>query len=444
MKRLDLIVIGGGSGGVRAARLAAERGLKVALVERDALGGTCVNRGCVPKKLFVFASAFSWQRDVAASLGWTTHGDIDFNWSHFIAAKDEYLRRLNGIYRDRLLQAGVNIISGHASLRDANTVEVDGQLHSAESILLATGGKPRLPDIAGAELGVVSDDMFHLQQRPSQVVIVGGGYIALEFACILHGLGCKTKLLHHNDTLLRGFDREMVGFLHDSLRQRKLDIETGRSVKSIAANHCGRELVLDNGSKVNADLVLFAVGRSAAVEGLGLEAVGLELDGKGYVPVDSCYRTAVPSIYAIGDLVGRKALTPVAIAEATALIDRLCGDTTTTIDYDTVPSAIFTEPQLATVGLSEEEARARGIEPVLYRSKMTPLHEAFRSGQKQHALVKVVADGDGRILGMHMVGPEAAEIIQGFAVAVRAGLNIADLRRTTAIHPSMAEEFVTM
>ncbi|MGV0005165.1 MAG: glutathione-disulfide reductase [Candidatus Porifericomitaceae bacterium WSBS_2022_MAG_OTU9] len=450
MKKFDLIVIGGGSGGVRAARLASERGLKVALVERDALGGTCVNRGCVPKKLMVFAAAFSGQREVAASLGWTASstnsGGIDFNWPRFIAAKDEYLQRLNAIYRDRLTQAGVDIVDGHASLRDANTVEVGGQLYYAKSILLATGGQPRRPDIAGAELGVVSDDMFHLGRQPDKAVVVGGGYIALEFACILHGLGCKTKLVHHNDTLLRGFDREMVGFLHDSLRLRKLDIETGRSVRSIAAGRGDNELelMLDDGGTASADLVLFAVGRSAVVEGLGLELVGLELDGNGRVPVDSCYRTAVPSIYAIGDVVGRKALTPVAIAEATAFVAMLCGDGVQSIDYDTVPGAVFTEPQLATVGLSEEAARERGIEPVLYRSKMTPLHEALHSGQKQHCLLKIVCDGSGRLLGMHLAGPEAAEIIQGFAVAVRAGLNISDLRRTIAIHPTMAEEFVTI
>ena len=445
MYEYDLVVVGGGSGGVRAARLAAERGMRVVLIERNALGGTCVNRGCVPKKLMVLASSFPRQGELAAAMGWSVRPGQRFDWGRFMDNKDTYIRRLNKIYLKRLLQAGVNVVSASGQLRDANTVEASGKVYTASSILLATGGRPVLPDLASDGLGLSSDDMFMLRKRPRRVLVVGGGYIALEFACIMRGFGSKVTLVHRNDTFLRGFDREITAFLLGRMRQQGITIITDCSVQDITADTRGRRVVLSNGSSRRVDAVLFATGRVPAVEGLGLEAVGLDLDGRGRLPVDSDYRSAVPSIYAIGDLAGHKALTPVAIAEAEHFVATLCGDSVPAIDYSLVASAVFTEPSVATVGLSEEAARARGIAVVVHRSDFVPLHEALSSDdKKQRSLVKIVCDPDGKLLGMHIVGHEAGEIIQGFAVAVRAGMNISELRHTIAVHPTMAEEFVTL
>ena len=439
----DLIVIGAGSGGVRAARMAAARGARVAVAESGRLGGTCVNVGCVPKKLMVYASHFNDAFEDATGFGWQT-GDPVFSWSKLIAAKDSEIARLNGVYRRLLDGSGVEIVNGRAVLCDRHTVAIAGTKHTAENILIATGGRPYVPEVPGAELGIVSDDVFALPDLPARIAIIGGGYIAVEFAGIFHGLGAEVSLVYRGPLFLRGFDQDIRATLAGEMNKRGIGLRFNMPVDRLESSTSGGVTVIGpDGESVSADLILWATGRTPNTQGIGLEEVGVELSDTGAVVVDNLSRSSVDNIWAIGDCTDRVALTPVAIGEAMALVSTLAG-TDTEMDYGNIPTAVFSHPQVGTVGLTESEARADGFRPVIYRSSFRPMIHTL-SGRDEHTMMKLVADGPtDRVLGVHMVGPDAGEIIQGFAVALKCGATKAQFDATVGIHPTAAEEFVTM
>jgi len=439
----DLFVIGAGSGGVRAARMAAARGARVAVAECARLGGTCVNVGCVPKKLMVYASHFADAFADSAGFGWTVSERPSFSWPDLIAAKDREIERLNGVYRRLLDTSGVVIIESRARLVDRHTITVGEQRVTTDRVLVATGGRPFVPDVPGAELGVVSDDIFALPDLPPRIAIIGGGYIAVEFAGIFSGLGSHVSLVYRGPLFLRGFDDDVRATLAGEMVKRGIDLRFNTDVDRLEAVDGGIRVISRDGSELEADLVLWATGRVPSSAGLGLEVLGVELGAGGEIVVDEYSQTTVPGIYAVGDCTDRIALTPVAIAEAMALVETLDGRPTAP-DHDKVPSAIFSQPPIGTVGLTEAEAR-RGCRNVLvYRSSFRPMQHAL-SGRDEHTMMKLVVDGDtGEVLGVHMVGPDAGEIIQGFAVALKCGATKAQLDATIGIHPTAAEEFVTM
>ncbi len=439
----DLFVIGAGSGGVRAARVAAARGARVAVAEAGRLGGTCVNVGCVPKKLMVYASGFADAFDDARGFGWesTTH---PFSWPALIAAKDAEITRLNGVYRRLLDGSGVEIIEGRAVLADRHTIMVGEKRFTTETVLIATGGRPFVPDVAGADLGIVSDQVFSLADLPARVAIIGGGYIAVEFAGITRGLGAEVSLVYRGPLFLRGFDDDVRATLAGEMVKRGIDLRFNMEVERLETIEGDAIRVSGpTGDEIETDLVLWATGRVPNTGGLGLEALGVQLDKKGAVVVDETSETTVPGVFAIGDCTDRMALTPVAIAEAMALVETLNG-TPTAMDYDNIPTAVFSRPQLGTVGLTEDQARAAGHEIEVFRSTFRPMLNTL-SGRDEHTMMKLVVDVvSDRVLGVHMVGPEAGEIIQGFAVALKCGATKAQFDATVGIHPTAAEEFVTM
>lgn len=448
----DLLVIGAGSGGVRAARFAAQRGARVIVVEGSATGGTCVNVGCIPKKLYSYAAHYAETFEQSQGYGWAPVEPC-WDWAVLKARRAAEIQRLNGIYEGLLNSAGVTLVRGWARLVDPHTASVNlaagaVQRYTARHILLATGGQPQKLAGPGAEWALTSDDMFDLPEFPRHLVVVGGGYIACEFASIFHGLGAQVTLVHRGPRLLRGFDHEVADFVTAEMRKKGITVHLQSTIAEATRAGAVQTLRLQQpGTEVvtlEADAVLHATGRIARTAGLGLEAVGIALNPNGTVPVDAHFQTVVPSISAIGDLVGHLALTPVALAEAMAFVDRQFGDTLRpSIDYAQVATAVFTHPNIGTVGLSEEAARERG--PVrIYRSDFKPLLHTL-SGSTERTLMKVVVDdATDRVLGMHMVGAEAGEVIQGFAAAMQAGLTKAQLDRTIGIHPTAAEEFVTM
>lgn len=439
----DLITLGGGSGGVRASRMAAAFGARVALVEAAALGGTCVNAGCIPKKLFSYAAGFAADFHDAAGYGWRVP-QPDFDWPALRVAKDREISRLNGVYAKLLGDAGVQLIEGRAAIRDAHTVEVAGRRLSAEHLLVATGGRALRPDIPGAELGITSDEVFHLATLPRRALLIGGGYIAVEFASIFNGLGVETTLVHRGSQLLRGFDGDVAAALTAELQRQGVRLALEESPVAVTRDGGGLRLALASGRQLEADLVMFATGRSPNVGGLGLEAAGLVLNDRGAIAVDAHYRSAVPSVHAVGDVLGRVQLTPVAIAEGAALARTLFGGQPSTVNYDNVPTAVFSHPHVGTVGLAEEEARRRHAEVKVYRSSFRPL-KATLSGDAGKVFIKLVVDGaSDRVVGAHMVGAEAGEIIQGLAVAMNCGATKAQFDATIGIHPTTAEEFVTL
>ena len=444
----DLFVIGGGSGGVRAARIAASHGARVGIAESSRWGGTCVIRGCVPKKLLVLASRFPEEFEAAAGFGWS-RAEAHFDWRALIAAKDREIARLEAVYAANLDAAGVQRHAAHARLLDAHHIELNGghvaTVVSAARILIATGGQPwRDARIPGIELGLVSDDVFELAQLPQRVVVVGGGYIAVEFACLLKGLGAQVSLLHRGETLLRGFDQELVGDLQQALQARGIELLLGRSLHAIRAVGSARELDLDDGRKLIAEQVLLATGRRPAVAGLGLEAAGVRLNEQGAIAVDARSRTSVEGIFAVGDVTDRVALTPAAIREGQAFADSEFGGRPTEIDHALVPTAVFTTPEIGTVGLSEQVAGERGHAVRIYRARFRPLRETLAGGQTR-VLMKLVVDADSeRVLGAHMLGPEAGEMIQLLAIPLGMGATKADLDAALAVHPTLAEEWVTM
>lgn len=440
----DLLVIGAGSGGVRAARTAASLGAHTAVVESGPLGGTCVNVGCIPKKLLVYAAEFSHAWGDAAGYGWTLPGAARFDWQQMIQHKDREIARLNGIYRRLLEEAGVTILAGTARLNGPHEVLVGERRHSAAHILIATGGQAELPEIPGHELAITSDDAFHLPALPADVAVVGGGYIAVEFAGIFNGLGANTTLIHRSGQLLRNFDHDLGAALREEMGNDGIDLRLDCQIERIEVSEARRKrLLLTGGDAIEVDQVLFATGRRPNSDGLGLEQVGVERDPNGAIRVDDHYRTRVPSIFAIGDVLGGWQLTPVALAEAMAVARTIVLNQPSRAEYDAIPTAIFSQPPIASVGLSEQQARSQG-EIRLFRSRFTPLKHTL-SGRSTRTLVKLVVDAESdRVLGAHMIGEGAGEILQGFAVAVKAGLTKRQFDATIGIHPSAAEEFVTL
>jgi glutathione reductase (NADPH) len=439
----DLFTLGAGSGGVRASRLAAASGARVAVAEERYLGGTCVNVGCIPKKLLVYASHFAEDFADAAGFGWTV-GDRSVDWSKLIARKDAEIARLNGVYRRLLGAAGAEMFEQHAVVVDPHTVEVGGRRYTAEHILVATGGWPARAEIPGCELAITSNEAFHLERLPRRVLIAGGGYIAVEFAGILHGLGSEVTLVHRNALFLRGFDDDLRTGLAAEMKKRAIDLRFWTTVEAIERAGGRLRTTLSDGDRLDVDAVLSAIGRVPNTRGIGLEQCGVELDEKSAICVDRYSRTSVPSIYAIGDCTNRMNLTPVAIAEARAFFETVFRDKPTAMDYSDVPTAVFSQPNIGTVGLTETEARSRFPAIDIYRSTFRPLKHTL-SGRDEQTIMKLVVDSaTDRVVGCHMLGPDAGEIIQGLAVAMRAGATKAHFDATVGIHPTAAEEFVTM
>lgn len=441
----DLFVIGAGSGGVRAARFAAGFGAKVAVAESRYLGGTCVNVGCVPKKLLVYGAHFHEDFEQAAGFGWTL-GEAKFDWPTLIANKNREIHRLNGIYRNLLVNSGVTLLEGHAKVQDAHTVEVDGQRFSAKHILIATGGWPQVPDIPGKEHAITSNEAFFLESLPRRVLVVGGGYIAVEFAGIFHGLGAQTSLLYRNDLFLRGFDRGVREHLRDELTRKGLDLQFNSDIVRIDKQADGTlAATLKDGRVLEADCVFYATGRRPQLDNLGLENVSVDLDERGYIKVDETYRTSEPSIHAIGDVIGKVQLTPVALAEGMALARKLFRpEEFRPVDYKLIPTAVFSLPNIGTVGLTEDEARSAGHKVKVFESRFRPMKLTLTECQER-TLMKLIVDADtDKVLGCHMVGPEAGEILQGIAIALKAGATKRVFDDTIGIHPTAAEEFVTL
>jgi glutathione reductase (NADPH) len=440
----DLFVIGGGSGGVRAARIASgEYAAKVALAEESRMGGTCVIRGCVPKKLMVYASGFPAMFEEAAAYGWTGAG-AKFNWPVFRQRLETELDRLEAAYRATLKTAGVTVHDTRATLLDPHRVRLaTGQEITARHILVATGGHPFVPDIPGAELAVTSNEMFHLDALPRRALVVGGGYIASEFACILNGLGVEVSQYYRGAQILRGFDDEARGHVSNAMQASGIAVHCGTDVMRLERTADGIRAVATDGIDRAFDLVLYATGRQPNAKGLGLEALGVEFGRAGQIVVDRFSQTAVPSIYAVGDVTGRMNLTPVAIREGHAFADTVFGAKPTSFDHGLVASAIFTQPELGSVGLTEEAARAQ--EPVdVYATAFRPMKSAF-AGQPDRVMMKlVVSQASRKVLGCHIVAPDAGEMIQLAAIAIGMGATKEDFDRTCAVHPTMAEELVTM
>ena len=443
----DFFVIGGGSGGVRAARMAAQRGARVVLAEAAALGGTCVNVGCIPKKLYSYAAHFARDFEEAAGFGWQV-GTPTFDWNVLKANRATEISRLNRVYESLLTAAGVHILRGWAQPLAPNSVQVRTEsglkTYTAASILIATGGTPSVPFFSGHDMVVSSDSMFDLEPFPRRLLVVGGGYIACEFASIFNGLGSKVTQLYRGPRVLRGFDDDVRAFIEQEMRKHGVELHTSADVSSIEKTSDGLRAVLADGRTIAADTVLYATGRVPNVNGLGLETVGVKQAKDGAIIVNDQYQSSVPSIHAIGDVTSRVQLTPVALGEAMALVDRLFGAGRREMDYDFIPTAVFTHPNIATVGLGEAQARKRLARVTVFRSEFNSLKHTL-SGSTERTLMKLVVDADSdRVVGLHMVGPDAGEVVQGFAVAMKAGATKAVFDSTIGIHPTAAEEFVTM
>jgi glutathione reductase (NADPH) len=441
----DLFVIGAGSGGVRASRLAASFGARVAVAEERFLGGTCVNVGCIPKKLLVYASAFRDElAEAEEGYGWSLDG-VGFDWSRLIANKNREIARLNGVYQSLLDGAGVESIEGRATVVDPHTVAVGGRTLSARHILVATGSRAfRPPEIEGIEHAITSDEAFYLEALPERVLVVGGGYIAVEFAGIFAGMGADVCQLYRGPMFLRGFDDDLREHLAGEMRGRGIDLRFNSVPVKIELGTGSIRTTLNDGGQIEANHVLCATGRHPNSEGLGLEEVGVKRAPSGAVMVDEYSKTSVPSIHAIGDVTDRINLTPVAIHEAICLVNTLFNDRPMTPVHESVPAAVFSQPPLGTVGLTESEARARYGEIDVYRSTFRALKQTLTSSPTRCLMKLVVDRASDRVVGLHMAGHEAGEIVQGFAVAVRAGLSKAQFDETIGIHPTLAEEFVTL
>lgn len=443
----DLFVIGGGSGGVRAARMAAQRGARVALAEVAEMGGTCVNLGCIPKKLYSYAAHFAESFEESHGFGWVGEAPT-LNWEALKTNRAREITRLNGIYVQLLKGAGVQLIEGWATLVDAHTVAVAGQQYRAKNILIATGGKPSVPEVSGGEHVITSNEMFDLSPFPKRLLVVGGGYIACEFASIFNGLGAQVTQLYRGDQVLRGFDDDVRAFIAGEMAKTGVTLHLNTDVAAIERTAQGLQVRLLDGSHVTVDTVLYATGRVPLVQDLGLEAVGVAQDKAGAIQVNDQYQTSVPSIYALGDVTARIQLTPVALGEAMVVVDQLfgpaAGQAPRGMSYDFIPTAVFTHPNIGTVGYAEADAVEKFGRVRIYRTDFKALKHTL-SGSTERTLMKlVVDDATDRVVGLHMVGPDAGEVVQGFAVAMKAGATKAIFDSTIGIHPTLAEEFVTM
>ncbi len=439
----DLFTIGAGSGGVRASRMSASFGAKVAIAEERYVGGTCVNVGCIPKKLLVYASHYREDFNDAAGYGWTV-GDRRVDWAKLIANKNKEISRLNGVYRTILSGAGVKLIESHAEVIDPHTVRVDGMKITAKYILVAVGSWPMVPEFPGSEHAITSNEAFYLPSLPEKVIVVGGGYIGVEFAGIFHGLGARTTQLYRGELLLRGFDDDIRTTLADEMRKRGIDQRFKADIVKIDKNKQTLKATLTDGSAIEAGQILYATGRVSKTPNLGLENAGVKLKDNGAVVVDEYSKSSVDSIYAIGDCTDRMMLTPVAIAEGMAAANTLFNNKPTKPGYLNVPTAVFSTPNCGTVGLTEQQARERNYRIDIYRTDFKPLKHTL-TGRDERTMMKLVVDQTtDKVLGCHMVGPDAGEIIQGLAVALNCGATKAQFDATIGIHPTAAEEFVTM
>ncbi len=440
----DLFVIGGGSGGVRAARVAAgEYGAKVGLAEESRYGGTCVIRGCVPKKLMVFASTYRDMFQDARDYGWEV-SDGPFDWHNFAGKMRSELDRLEGIYRNLLDNSGVDKFDARATLKDAHTVTLStGEEKTAKHILIATGGRPVRLDLKNADLGIVSDDVFDLESLPRSMLIVGGGYIACEFACILHGLGVNVSMFYRGGQILNGFDDEARGLVAEQMRTRGIDMHSGANILEMEAREGGTWVKSSTGKEKIFDKVFFATGRAPNSNDMGLEDIGVALGRGGAIEVNEYSQTGVPSIYAIGDVTDRVNLTPVAIREGMAFVKTVFGGEPTPVDHDLIPSAVFTQPEMGTVGMTEEEAEAQ--EPIeVYATSFKPMQTSF-AGREDRVMMKLVVSQKTRVvLGCHIVAPQAGEMIQMAGIAIKMGATKEQFDQTCAVHPTMSEELVTM
>ena len=441
----DLFVIGAGSGGVRAARVAAMSGAKVAVAEEHRVGGTCVIRGCVPKKFMVYASEFAHHFKTAKGYGWMIEG-ASFDWPRFLAEKDKEIARLSGIYVRNLQNAGAELAHGKARLTDAHTVVIDGLgTRTADKILIATGGRPWRPNgLPGCDLAITSNEAFQLAQLPRRIVIAGGGYIAVEFAGIFNGLGVETTLVHRGPNILRGFDDDVRSHLTEELEKRGIKVLLGTQHTAIEQSAGGLVSRFSGDHEVESDVVMFAIGREPYVEGLGLEAAGVTLTDKGAVAVDDYSRTNIENIWAVGDVTDRINLTPVAIREGEAFARTVFHDTPTRFDHEMVASAVFSQPPIGSVGLSEADARKQYGKVDIYLARFRPMKYTF-TGADERALMKLVVDcASDKVVGCHVVGPDAPEMIQMAAIAMKMGVTKAQWDSTCAVHPTLAEELVTM
>ena len=439
----DLFVIGAGSGGVRAARMAAGFGARVAVAEDRYMGGTCVNVGCVPKKLYVYAAEYGKGFHDAQGFGWEST-EPHFDWATLRDNKQNEISRLNSIYRNLLTDANAQLIDGRASIVDAHTVAVGEKHYTTEKILIATGGWPHIPDFEGCEHAVSSNEIFDLDSFPQHIVIVGGGYIAVEFAGIFNGLGAKTTQLYRGPLFLRGFDTDIRAHAAQEIRKSGVDLRFEVNVQSITRDRQGLKVALTDGSELDTDAVLYATGRKANLDGLGLENVNIRLNQRGAIEVDEFFCSSEPTIFALGDVTGGIELTPVALAQGMAFARRNFGSREQQVDYDFIPTAVFCQPTIGTVGFTEEEARARFGDIRLFKSSFRPMKHTL-SGRDEKAFVKIVVDAStDRVVGAHMMGPDAGEILQGIAIAMRAGATKAIFDTTIGIHPTTAEELVTM
>ncbi len=440
----DYFVIGGGSGGVRSARIAAGHGARVGIAEEWHLGGTCVNVGCVPKKLMVYAAGYSGGFEDAAGYGWSV-GQSSHNWKTLIDNKNAEIGRLNGVYRRLLENAGVEIFEARARLADAHTVQVGDRTVTADKILIAVGGHPSLPDIPGAaEHAITSNDVFFLDEMPKRMVLVGGGYISLEFAGIFSRLGAETHLIHRRAKLLAEFDEDIGLSISEALTKSPIHLHIPSTITAIERSSDGLTVQLNTGEQIGADAVMFATGRRPMTDDLGLDKAGVEVNGKGAIMVDGDYRTSAPNIFAVGDVIDKVTLTPVAIAEGHVVADALFADNERAVLYPTIPSAVFSDPPAGSAGMSEAQARAEGFAIDIYKTTFKPMMHTL-SGRDEKVMMKLIVDrASDRVLGCHMVGRDSPEIIQGLAVALTAGATKAQFDRTIGLHPTTAEEFVTM
>lgn len=442
---VDLFIIGAGSGGVRAARIAAEHGARVMVAEEYRVGGTCVIRGCVPKKLLVYASRFAYEFEEAAAFGWTIKG-TKFSWPTLIANMNKEIARLEAAYRATLARNKVEIVDTRAVIEGPHAVRLldSGTVVRAKTILVATGGHPVMPEIPGIEFAISSNEAFHLKKLPRRILIQGGGYVGLEFACLFAGLGAQVTLVHRGEEILRGFDDDVRHHVRVEMEARGIHVILNHMVASLRKKGravCAR---LSDGAEQEVDQVMFATGRRANTAGIGLERVGIALDARGAVAVDEQSRSTVPSIYAIGDVTDRLQLTPVAIREGHAFADTVFGGKPWSVDHKNVPTAVFSEPEIGVVGFTEAEARKGGRPIDIYRTSFRPMKSTM-SGRATTVLMKLVVDRESdRVLGVHIVGDAAAEMIQMVAIAVKMGARKADLDATVALHPTAAEELVTL